>query len=386
MADAGAGIHVVGTEHSTHQFLHDINFFIGAARGGNGTDRILAVLRLYPLDFAGGVTNGFFPRDLLPWVANALADHGGGDAILVRCITPGESTLDAGMAVVGATVLVGHHADYFLALHISIERAADAAISASGGNRVLGHAVLDDAVLHQSSRWAGLNAGTAGNAFGIHEVRNAGSHLGIKTARFDGQRERALGFFTGANATRTDDALGRIESEIGIGCVFFGTQMVLAVIAITHFAQAHGTGHVLQFAVAIGRASEAIQRMVGNVEFHDAAPDISQFGSLRMYLEPFGNGRRTRGRVTAPAFDFHHTQPAGAERFQAIGGAKLGDIDAGLDRGAHDGSAGRHGNFSTVDGQRDLLLGLLERRSIIFLRIHVALLAFPHLRQAVANS
>jgi len=38
--------------------------------------------------------------------------------------------------------------------------------------------------------------------------------------------------------------------------------VVLALIAIADIAQADGAGHVLQFAIAVGGAGQAVQRMV----------------------------------------------------------------------------------------------------------------------------
>ena len=57
--------------------------------------------------------------------------------------------------------------------------------------------------------------------------------------------------------------------------------MVLALIAVAHLAQADRAGHVLQFAVAIGGAGQAVERMVGDVELHHA---------LAQLLEPLGLG------------------------------------------------------------------------------------------------
>src|SRR3546814_3141572 len=47
-------------------------------------------------------------------------------------------------------------------------------------------------------------------------------------------------------------------------------------VAVADVAQADGAGHVLQFAVAIGGTGQAVERMVGDVEFHDAATQLLQ--------------------------------------------------------------------------------------------------------------
>jgi hypothetical protein len=167
-------------------------------------------------DLAGGVIDRLFPRDFLPRILDALADHRGRDAILVRGIAPSEAALDAGVTMVGAAFLARHHADDFFALHLSVKRAADAAVSAGGGDAVFWRAVFDDGFLHQCGGRASLHAGTTGDAFGIEEVFDAGSDLGIEAATLDRESKGALGFLAGTHATRADDALGRIKAEVGV--------------------------------------------------------------------------------------------------------------------------------------------------------------------------
>ncbi len=67
--------------------------------------------------------------------------------------------------------------------------------------------------------------------------------------------------------------------------------VVCAVVAVPHFAQADDAGHVLQLAVAIGGAGEAVQRMIGDVQLHHAATDLGQLRRLRTYLHAGGNRR-----------------------------------------------------------------------------------------------
>ena len=96
-----------------------------------------------------------------------------------------------------------------------------------------------------------------------------------EAAAVDGQREGALHLLAGAHAARADDAFGGIEGEIGVGRVLLGDQMVLALIAVAHLAQADGARHVLQLAIAVGGAGQAIERMVGDVELHHAAAQLA---------------------------------------------------------------------------------------------------------------
>ena len=86
--------------------------------------------------------------------------------------------------------------------------------------------------------------------------------------------------------------------------------MILAVEAITHVAQADSTGHILQFAVAIGRAGEAIERVVGDVQLHDVAPQLREGGRLRADRHAFLDRRRAGGGIAFAAFDFDEAHPA----------------------------------------------------------------------------
>ncbi len=215
MAHACAGVHVVVPEPGAHELLHQVGFLVGAARGGNATDRMRAVCLLDALELAGDVRERLAPAHRLPRVGDFRADHRRGDAVRMAGVADREAALDAGMAVVGVAVLVRHHAHDFLALHLGAEAAADAAVGAGGGDAVLGLAALDQRVLAQRGGGAGLHAGAAGHALGAEEILVlAGRHFRVETAALDGQREGALHLVAGAHAARADDALGRIEGEV----------------------------------------------------------------------------------------------------------------------------------------------------------------------------
>ncbi len=218
-------------------------------------------------------------------------------------------------------------------------------------------AELDDGFLRERGGRAGLHAGAAGHAFGIEEVLvHAGGDMRGEAAAVDGQREGALHLFAGAHAARADDALGRIEGEIGIGLVLgleaevlfaagtLGEDVIVALIAVAHLAQAHGAGHVLQFAVAIGGTGEAVERMVGDVEFHHALAQLGQAIRLCTDLDAGRHRRGAGGGRALAALDLDEAEAAGAEGVQQVGGAELGDLGAQLHRGAHDGGAFRHGD------------------------------------------
>ncbi|KAG1440956.1 hypothetical protein G6F57_018857 [Rhizopus arrhizus] len=93
--------------------------------------------------------------------------------------------------------------------------------------------------------------------------------------------------------------------------------------------------------------------MVRDVQLHDAAAQVVQLGRFGVHHHAvFGRGG-ARGRIAAAAFDLHQAKPAGTERFQAVGGAQLGDVDAGLGGGAHQRRALGDADFLAVDGQGD---------------------------------
>ena len=286
----------------------------------------------------------------------------------MRGIAEREAALDARVALVGAAVLVGDHAHHALALHLGLERTADAAVGAGGDDAMLGLAVLDDRLLDQRCGRAGLHAGAAGDALGRKEILvHAGGDVRGKAATVDRQCERALHLFAGADAARADDALRRLELEVGVRGVLrlpkrigFAVRaredVVLAGVAVAYVAQADGAGHVLQLAIAVGGAGQAVQRMVGDVELHHALADAGEPVVLRGDLDAGGDGRRARGRRSAAALDLDEAETAGAEGVEAVGGAQLRHHDAEVGRGAHDRGALRHRDLLPVDLQRHHLV------------------------------
>ena len=372
VADAGAGVDIVVAEGGAHQLLHEVGFLVGTTARRDAADRIATMCGLDALEFRRGVGDRLIPADRLPGVRNVLADHRRRDAVRMCGIAEGEAALDARMAVIGAAVLVRHHAHHRRALHLGVEGAADAAVGAGRGDLLFGLTVLDHALFHQRRGRAGLHAGAAGHAFRFHEgLAFARAHAGFEPAAGNGQREGALRLFAGAYAAVADDALRGVVAEVRVGFVLLLRQcrqqveVVLSFHAVAHFAQADHAGHVLQFAVAVGRAGEAVQRVVGNVELHHAAADVRQLRCLRAHLHAGFGDRRARRRVAAAPFDLDQAQATGAEGFQAVGRAQLRNAVATFLRGAHDRGAGGNGDVDAVDGQRDCLFGFTGRGAVI---------------------
>ena len=122
---------------------------------------------------------------------------------------------------------------------------------------------------------------------------------------------------------------------------------------IAHIAQTNRARHVLQFAIAIGRAGQAVKRVVGDVKLHHPATQLFQLAGLGFHPDAGGNGRGARGGRAVAAFDFDKAEAAGAKGLKVVGRAELRHRDANLGGGAHDGGAFRHRHIEPVDVQRD---------------------------------
>ncbi len=237
-------------------------------------------------------------------------------------ITPREAALDAGMSAVGLAVLVRHHAHDFLAAHFGLEGTADAAVSAGRHHRMLGLADFDYGFFSKRRGWTGLHAGPAGHTFRAEEaLAHAGRYPTVEAASGNSQREGALHLLAGSHATRTDDAFRGIVGEIRVRFILrhpgrvgrttsLGENVVLALVAIAHVTQAHRAGHVLQFAVAIRRAGQAVQRMVGDVELHHALAELFQPLGLGVDHKALHSGRGAGSRRAGAAFDLDQTEAA----------------------------------------------------------------------------
>ncbi len=198
-----------------------------------------------------------------------------------------------------------------------------------------------------------LHAGAAGDAFGGEErVVLARHHLEAKprpsivNARVPCCHRRQA-----ARSASTRCISARIEGEIGVGFILLGLQVIGAGIAIAHATQADGSGHILQLAVPIGRAGEAIERVVGDVEFHDTAPQLRQAAVLGRHAYARGHGRGTGGRIALQAIDLHQAQAARSEGFELIGRAQFRDRQARERSRAQYGGASRNAHRAPIDGE-----------------------------------
>jgi hypothetical protein len=305
MANAGAGIDVVIAERGAHQLLDEIGFLVGASRGRDATDRPAAVFGLNALELGCGIGERLVPRDLLPRIRDAPANHRALDAIGMRGIAPRETALDARMSVVGEAVLVGHHPHNLVAANLGLEGTAHAAIAAGSDYGSIGAALFEQRLFHQRVGRTGLHAGAARNAFGIDVMLMlAGDHLRVEAATLDGQRESALGFIARANASRADDASRRIEREVRITVINGSVMMVAAAVAIPDVNETDRISHFVELALAAGLAFEGVERMVGHVEFHHVAAELRELFAMRADFHAGFDGSRAGGGKAFAAVDF----------------------------------------------------------------------------------
>ena len=354
VAHPRAGIDIVRSEPGAHQLLHEEGFLIGAAAGGDTAKRPRPVLRLDRVELACRVGQSLVPRNLAPWLIDGLADHRGSDAIGVIGVTPCEAALDAGVAAIGLAVLPRHHAHQLLAAHLGAEGAADPAIGAGGDDRALGLPDGLDRLLLKRRGRTGLHAGAAAHAFAGQEIVRSlpGAHHARKAAPVDGQGQSALHLVAGTHAPRADDAFARVEIEIGVGGVGRFAEMVLSRIAITYVAQAHLGGLILKLAIVVGRTCQAIEGVIGDVEFHHPAPQLFEAGCLGGNHHALFGRRSARGRRAPAALDLDEAQSARAEGLDVIGCTQLRDRAATFRSRAHHRGSGRHGDLAPVDRER----------------------------------
>src|SRR5262249_27209463 len=98
---------------------------------------------------------------------------------------------------------------------------------------------------------------------------------------------------------------------------------------VADFAQADNVGHVLQLAMPVGRTRQAVEWVIGNVEFHDSATEISKPGRFGCDLHAGFCRSRAGSRKPTPLFYFDQAQTARSERLERIGRAEFRDVHAG---------------------------------------------------------
>ena len=97
---------------------------------------------------------------------------------------------------------------------------------------------------------------------GVHAMRLDGETMTQAIHRTKDSDETLSEQMHDLEQTVTNNALRGIESEIGVGCIFFSVLVVRAGHTVTATFHAQRLGRVLQFTIAVGRAINAVQRMV----------------------------------------------------------------------------------------------------------------------------
>ena len=383
MAHPRTGVGVVVQKHRASQFLNQIGLFIGAPTGGDDPHRMSPMFGNDALHALGGEVHRLGPGHFFPRIVDAVADHRRQDAVLVAGIAVGKPPLDAGMPPVGLAVLVRRHPHQLIAAQFGLEAAADPAVGAGGDDRPHRSAQFDHRLFLQGRSRASRHASATRHAFRRQKVvrRHPRRHAAVKATARNGQSESALHLLARPHAARADDALGRIISEIGVAVVLgvplrvglAGVVLGLEVGRhfrsggglISHVAQANRPGHILQLAIAIRRAGQAIQRVIRDVKLHHPLAQLFQLGILGLHLDArrhrSGAGRR---RPIAP-LDLDQTQTARPEGIDRVGGAQFRHRYANFRRRPHDRGAFRHRHVKTVDGQRHHGLGPAGRSAEI---------------------
>src|SRR5690606_25709273 len=211
MADPRASINIVIAKGGTHHLLHEIGFFVGAARRGDTAHRTDSMRGLDSADLRSRVVDRLFPAHHLPRIVDGLAYHRSRDAVLVGGVSPGKAPLHTGMPLIGLAVLPRHHAHNLVALHFRLETASHPAVGAGSDHGMLWLTHLNDRFFLQRRSWTGLHACSTGDAIAFQEsLRLAGHYPGREPLAVQREGKRALHFFAGPNTPAAYNALGRV--------------------------------------------------------------------------------------------------------------------------------------------------------------------------------
>ena len=157
-----------------------------------------------------------------------------------RGVAEGEAALDAGVALVGAAVLVRHHPHDLVAAQLGLERAADAAVRAGGEHRAGRHAQLDDGLL--------LQRRSSGRPARRRRTTRTRSSMKVSPALAETFESKPRPAMVSANVpcissqarTQREQAMHLLasKSKYGLESSVGGVEVVLAVVAVADLAQA----------------------------------------------------------------------------------------------------------------------------------------------------
>ena len=137
--------------------------------------------------------------------------------------------------------------------------------------------------------------------------------------------------------------------------------MVVALVAVTNVAKAHGAGHVLQFAIAVGSAGKTVEWVVADVQLHHSATQALEFWRLCFNRHARRNRRGARGWRALASVYFDQAQTARAKWVEAFSSTQFWHVHAAQCRCAHHAGAFFYGDCLSVDGEFDRLQNLVAR-------------------------
>src|SRR5262245_24384301 len=207
------------------------------------------------------------------------------------------------------------------------------------------------ALFDQGLRWARLHTRAATDAFGFEEsLIHSGYELGGKPASVNRQGKGALDVRAGSHASAAHDTLGGIEEKIGVRGIDQRFEMVVDWRVRVRF-HANIAKDGVKLAPTAGNVA---RRKIGKIEFDHPFAEPLEILRLRAHDHTVRDGGRAAGGEAAAPLNLNETDTAAAERLQHVRGAKLRHGLARHRGGEHDGTAGRNGNFDTIDRQVDI--------------------------------
>ena len=318
VADAGASVYVVGTKTGAYHLLHQVVLLIGttaAADAGNG------VAAVFPFDF--GETFSQIIIHLVPgnrFQLPVFANHGMTQAVGVFVKCKGIAPFQTGVAGIDFGVVGRLYAQHFVAADFHFQVAAHAAVGTHRAHFFLRPYRFGLVNIADGGGRTGLRTGAARHAVGIEKRGvHAFDDLAVEAAIGHAEHQLSLHLVAGAHTAVAQNALRHIGGHVRVTEVFAAVEMVFP-FRVTHFANAHLSGHVLQFAIAVHFAGQAVQRVIGQHQFDDVAAQLLHALRIGVDHQPFLDGRMTGGNgfesaVAGPGY-FHAANPAGAERLQ----------------------------------------------------------------------
>ena len=118
--------------------------------------------------------------------------------------------------------------------------------------------------------------------------------------------------------------------------------------AFVFHAQIHA--HLLQLALLVAVAGEALLVMVAQQQLQVHPPGVTELRGVRLHIHPGGNGQHA-GRAESPGSGVHHAHAAGTDLVDILQIAQRRNIDTGLLRGFQNRRAGGNFNADTVNRQ-----------------------------------